>query len=67
MSEKIKKYAIVLVYQTLFAAGIFLFLFLAERFAPNITEQIEPIWKKSTDLKKLAELFKEMFGELIPF
>ena len=67
MSEKLKKYAIVLVYQILFSAGIFLFLLAAERFAPSMLERIKPIWEKSTDLKETAELFSKILGELIPF
>lgn len=67
MSEKIKKQLIILAYQAVFAAGLFLFVLAMSRFAPEWTEKISVIWTKTTDLKKVGSLLLEAGKELLPF
>lgn len=67
MQEKMHKYLKTVLYQAVAAAGVFLFLFAAKHFAPEIVEKISPAWEKSTDLTKLGRLLKEILGELFPF
>ena len=67
MSEKIKKQLIILAYQAVFAAGMFLFILAMRHFAPELTEKISVIWTKNTDLKKVGRLLLEAGDELLPF
>lgn len=67
VKEKAKKYLTVLAQQTAVAVGIFVILFALSRIMPQVTEKISVIWTKNTDLKRVAQLFLEIFSELVPF
>lgn len=67
MNEKMKKSLMMLAYQSALALGIFVVLFVINRFLPQVTDKISVIWTKNTDLKKVGQLLLEISKELIPF
>lgn len=67
MKEKTKKYLIQAAYKTLFAAGIFLILFLIGVFSPGIIGKISPVWTKSINIRKAGKLFLNFLKEIFPF
>lgn len=67
MNEKMKKHLMILAYQSAVATGIFIVLFVLNRFVPEVTDKISVIWTKNTDLKKVGRLLYEIVKELMPF
>ena len=67
MNERAKKYLIILLYQSAISLGVFLLLFLLNRFTPELVEKISVIWTKSINLEKMEGLLSNVLRELFPF
>ncbi len=67
VNERAKKYLIIFLYQCAISLGVFLLLFLLNRFTPELIEKISVIWTKSINLEKMEGLLSDVLRELFPF